>query len=141
MDEPNPTRETTTPKAWPWMVVGGLCFALGPLLLWGQMTLHRMGMPWYIPGLATVGVIALWVAGVRRPSILLRIVSLSALLLCALEWYGLAVGTRTPQYTGPIAVAKPIPRFATKLVTGESFSHRDLAHGHPSLLVFFRGRW
>lgn len=141
MDQPDRAGLTTPPRVWPWIGVGILCIVLGPLLLWGQMTWHRMGMPWYIPGLASVGVCAMLVAAYRRRSLLPRIAASLALLLCLFEWYALAIGTRTPEYVGPLALNQPFPAFATELVTGESFSQRNLGQGKPQLLIFFRGRW
>lgn len=62
-------------------------------------------------------------------------------VLCGLEWYFIAVASKSPPYAGPAVPGQKIPTFSASLPDGTPFTQASLADGNPSLLVFFRGRW
>jgi hypothetical protein len=122
---------------------GLLLFLLGPALVVLQFRLHHLGMIWYVPGLATLGVLLMILSVRQRPG-RWRTVGLGlAAVLCGLEWYVLAVETRTPAYTGPAKPEHELPVFSTTLADGKEFTNNDLKDkdGKRTVLVFFRGRW
>jgi hypothetical protein len=114
---------------------------LGPAVVMAQFKLHNLVVPWYSPALATLGASLLFVAAIRRRSVL-RIVALVLVAAFAgLQWYFLAVLMRLPEYTGPARAGEPIPAFHSTFADGRSFTEEDLHDGARHVLVFFRGRW
>ncbi len=105
-----------------------------------QISLQRLMAPWYMPILATVGVL-LVIKSMKRRRTVGRMVALVAIvLLTGAEW-GFLYELRLPLYTGPVAVGRPFPAFEARRADGTAFTHRDLAGDQNSVLVFFRGRW
>jgi hypothetical protein len=143
MDNPQPSSAvpSTPPRQLPLFLLGVLLFILGPALYVIQFRLHHLATPWYVPILATIGVLFLLISARQRRG-LMRIVGLLFLaLVCGLEWFMLVVATNTPPYSGPAQVGRPLPAFATTLADGTAFSNTDLEKGAPTVLLFFRGRW
>jgi len=101
--------------------------------------LKSFGVPWYVPGLATLGVVLMLSATWQRWSVLRVVGLLLAVLLTAGEWFFLVVLMRAPEYQGP-AVGQPVPAFAAIRADGSPFTDRDL-QGQDTILVFFRGHW
>jgi hypothetical protein len=133
----------TTPRLlrWPFLLIGVLLFLLGPVIYVFQFRAHVFTTPWYVPILATLGVLLGIVALVRRWSIICAAGVIFLTLVCGLEWFMILVATRTPTYVGPAALGRQIPAFITTLADGAEFSDKDLAKGTSTVLVFFRGRW
>jgi hypothetical protein len=105
-----------------------------------QISLRRLTAPWYMPVLATLGVI-LVVASLWERRTFWRVLTLIAVApLAAGEW-GMLYAFRLPPYRGPIALERPFPPFKTSRADGTPFSESDLAGSHKNVLVFFRGRW
>lgn len=105
-----------------------------------QVATHRLFVPWYMPAMATLGVIliaaSLWQARTRwRVAALLFV-----LLLTAGEWTFL-LATRLPQYAGPVTLGKPMPVFSTLRADGGAFTPDDLKGDQNTAIFFFRGRW
>lgn len=113
-------------------IVGVVIYAI-------QIAAKRLTVPWYLPATATVAALLLAVSLWRARSVWRVVLLLLMLLLAGAEWSFL-LATRLPPYTGPIAVGKPFPAFATTRADGRPFTERDL-RGDKSVLVFFRGRW
>ena len=105
-----------------------------------QISLQRLMMPWYLPTLATVGLVLI-VASLWERRTVWRILALVAVMLLAGAEWAFLYATRLPPYTGPIAVGRPFPSFETSRADGTPFTQRDLAGDQNSVLVFFRGRW
>jgi hypothetical protein len=105
-----------------------------------QLWLGRLMMPWYMPILATLGVVLLVTALLWKRTVWRWFVLLALTLLAVGEW-GFLYALRLPPYTGPVAVGQPFPAFKTSRADGTPFTQRDLAGDQNSALVFFRGRW
>jgi hypothetical protein len=122
------------------LVLGPMIAILGVIAYVVQVSLGRLGAPWYMPIAATLGAL-LVSASLRQRRSLGRIVLTVALVLFAGATWAFLLGTRLPAYTGPLAVGKPFPAFATLRADGTSFTQADLVGPQNSVLVFFRGRW
>ena len=126
----------------PLFLLGILFFIAGPAIYAVQTgVLHHFKTPWHLPLLATAGCFLMLMSVWQRGGVL-RIVGLVIFsVFCGIEWFGLAIAMRTPEYTGPVAVGLPLPTFAATRSDGAAFTDRDLVQGKSTLLVFFRGRW
>ncbi len=105
-----------------------------------QMSLKRLMAPWYMPALALVGVVLVVISLWERRNVWRVLALFAVVLLAGAECAGL-YAVRLPAYTGPIAVGRPFPAFATLRSDGTPFTQRDLAGDLNNVLVFFRGRW
>jgi FtsH-binding integral membrane protein len=122
------------------LLLGVGCAVLGILAYVAQIALERLMAPWYVPALAMLGVV-LVVMSLREKRTVWRVCALIAVaLLAAAEW-GMVYAARLPAYTGPIALGRPMPLFATARADGSMFTQADLPGDRNSVLVFFRGRW
>jgi hypothetical protein len=105
-----------------------------------QLSAGRLKTPWYMPVLATLGVI-LVVSSLRQRRAVWRVLALVAVcLLAGAEWLFVLAGRQEP-YNGPVAVGKPIPAFTTFRNDGRPFTQDSLTGDQKNVLVFFRGRW
>jgi hypothetical protein len=120
--------------------VGVLLFLLGPAVYAVQIGLKHLSMPWYLPLLASVGVLFMLISVWRRRGIWRISLCVLFSLLCGFEWFLMLVAFNTPAYAGPPPGAK-VPAFSTTLADGKPFTNKDLESGMPAVLVFFRGRW
>ena len=137
----NASTTTPPPRRRPLFLAGVILFVLGPVIYFVQILARQLWTPWYLPALASLGVL-LMVLSVRQRRGILRIAGLVCFVaLCGLEWYALLVATKTPAYTGPAQVGRNLPAFTAARADGRAFSNNDLASGTRSVLVFFRGRW
>jgi hypothetical protein len=127
-------------RLWLWLGIG-LCL-LGLVFNFIQIfQLKYLVTPWYLPIMATAGVLLALVSVRQRPT-LTRIVGLVLLaLLTGLEWFFLLSLSRLPEYQGPVQVDRMIPDFTTTLADGRPFTAKDLQRGIPTVLVFYRGHW
>ena len=105
-----------------------------------QIWMGQLTTPWYMPSLATLGVVCVIVALRQTRTIWHVLILVLVVLITGAEWAFL-LGTRLPAYTGPVAVGKPFPAFKTTREEGTPFTERDLSGPENSVLVFFRGRW
>src|SRR6476646_1727143 len=122
------------------LALGLALTALGLIGYAGQLALHRLTTPWYLPLTATLGVILI-IASLWQARTVWRVLALLLVgLLAGAEWTYLLT-TRLPAYTGPVAVGQPFPAFTTVRADGSPFTQRDLEGDRDSVLVFFRGRW
>jgi hypothetical protein len=96
--------------------------------------------PWYMPTLASLGVVLVSISLVERRTVCRAFALLAVVVLAGAEWAFL-YAVRLPPYTGPIAVGQPFPAFETKRADGTPFTQRDLVGDRNNVLVFFRGRW
>jgi hypothetical protein len=114
---------------------------LGPVLYMIQLQAKFLGVPWYAPALATVGVVLVLLALLRR----LTVWRVAGLVLCGLlagaQWYFLLVLSKVPVYTGPVAAGASFPPFHTSLADGSVFDQDSLRGEQHTAMVFFRGRW
>jgi hypothetical protein len=82
---------------------------LGPILYVLQLRAKLLSVPWYVPALATAGVLLILLAVLGRPTFWRA----GAILLCGLlagaEWYFLVSLSKLPSYTGPVSAGKPFP--------------------------------
>jgi uncharacterized membrane protein YhhN len=129
------------PRRRPLFLAGALLFLLGPVIYIVEFSLKHLGMPWYIPIMATVGVLFMAMSVMQRWGIFRTLGLIVFALLCAGEWFALVAGTKTPAYTGPAQAGNKLPSFATKLADGSAFTEKNLEGGQRTALVFFRGRW
>ena len=134
----------TAPKAGLpfFFLIGLLLIVAGPIINAIQMfQLHQFVTPWYMPIMATVGVLMMAASIWRRGGILRILGTMFFLLVAGLEWLFLTVLTLTPAYEGPAQVNTSLPSFTAKLANDETFSSSDLSSGKSTILLFFRGHW
>jgi len=140
--QPATAAKTAPPRRWPLFSVGVLLFFLGPAIYAVQLGLMKnLGLPWYLPTLASIGVLLMAASLWQRRGVLRSVGLVVFVLVCGLEWFGVLVGPKTPVYTGPAQIGRKLPTFATTLADGRAFTDKDLENGSPTALVFFRGRW
>ena len=113
---------------------------LGIIAYAGQISLGRLTVPWYMPVLASLGVVLVVTSLWKRPT-LWRVLALIAVALVAAGEWGLLFAFRLPRYTGPIVADAAFPGFETSRADGTRFSRSDLVGSRNNVLVFFRGRW
>ncbi len=127
-------------RSWPLFLVGVLLFVLGPIAYVVHMN-WSLVVPWYLPGLSTLGVV-LMAASVWQRRGILRSVGLALfVLLCGLQWTFFLVLTRTPPYTGPAQVGNKLPVFHATFADGTAFTNSDLDGDKRRVLLFYRGHW
>jgi hypothetical protein len=114
--------------------------ALGIIGYVVQIKMHRLSTPWYLPILATGGVVLVSLSLWQKRTVWRILGLVLAVLLAGFEWTFL-LATRLPPYSGPVAVGQAFPVFATVRADGMPFTQRDLKDGQNHVLVFFRGRW
>jgi hypothetical protein len=124
----------------PFLGLGLGLTVLGVMAYAVQLALHRLITPWYLPALATLGVLCVGVALWQRRT-LWRVLALLLVVLVAGASWTFLLAARLPAYTGPVADGRPFPAFTTTRADGTPFTQRDLAGDRASVLVFFRGRW
>jgi hypothetical protein len=119
----------------------GLALAvLGIVIFAVQISRQRLAMPWYMPAMASLGVV-LVVASLLERRTVWRVLGLLAILLLTSAEVALVYMSRLPPYTGPIAVGEPFPTFQASRSDGAPFTEPDLAGDRNNVMVFFRGRW
>ena len=96
--------------------------------------------PWYMPILASLGVVLVAVSLSERRTVW-RVFALLVVVLLAGAEFAFLYAMRLPPYTGPFAEGRPFPAFETRRSDGTPFTQRDLISDRSSVLVFFRGRW
>lgn len=126
-------------RLWFWLailapIVGMACYP-------GQLKMGQFFVPWYILGLAVLGV-ALMVVSLRQRKTAARFVAIAALtLLCAGELFFFFSFSKLSAYSGPVEVGRKLPAFSTTLADGKPFTLTSLPQGKAAVLIFFRGRW
>lgn len=139
--------ETTAAKPqsgrrWPLFWIGIALFVAGPALMFVQVGLLKyLGMPWYPPVLASLGVVCLAAWAWQKRGVWRAAVVVPFALLCGAEWFMTFVVSRTPTYAGPAQPGHELPEFTAQLADGKPFTPSVLTDGRTSVLVFNRGRW
>jgi hypothetical protein len=135
---PAPPTTKTTGRLYYWIGLG--CVVLGLAFYFTDFfAFKHFVVPWYVPILATAGVLCVLLWFLRRPG-LVRGISLALVLLAAgVEWAFVGWISRNPAYAGP-AVGEPLPPFNVSRGDGSRFSNSALL-GQTSVLVFYRGYW
>ncbi len=128
-------------RRWPLFLTGALLFLVGPVIYFFQLHAQRLAMPWYLPALATAGVLCMAASVAQRRGVLRTVGLVLFLVLCGTEWVVLGILSRTPAYVGPGQPGCKLPEFAATSADGQPFSNSDLEDGRRTVLVFFRGRW
>jgi hypothetical protein len=139
--ETAPSTVASRPGHWLLFLAGVLLFLLGPVLYVVQLRSKNLGAPWFVPILASVGAALMIVSLWRRRGVVRAILLVLFTIVCGFEWFMLAVGFRTPAYTGPAQPGRKIPAFTAMLASGEPLTDKDLEKGASTVLLFFRGRW
>src|SRR5439155_8912198 len=84
----------------------GVC-VLGLALAVAQVALLRyLATPWYSPALATLGLLLLLVAVVKRPTVVRILALLLVAALAGWLWFGMGLRSKLPAYEGPAQVGK-----------------------------------
>ena len=137
------TSSAPVPRPYP----GRLFLLLGLALPFGgivaymlQFLAHRLMAPWYVPCLAVLGLLFIAVSLWQARSAW-RVLALLLVLLLTCAECALLLAMRLPAYTGPVAVDRPFPVFATLRADGTTFTQADLQGEQDNVMVFFRGRW
>ncbi len=99
--------------------------ALGAVAYAVQISLGRLMAPWYMPALASLGVVLVVLSLIDRRTIWRTLALCAVVLLASAEW-AMMLGLRLPPYTGPIEVGRPFPAFETLRADGTPFTQRDL---------------
>ncbi len=135
---PAPPATKTTGRLYYWM--GMACVVLGLAFYFTDFfAFKHFVVPWYVPILATAGVLLVLLWFLRRPGFV-RGSSLALILLVAgLEWAFVGWISRNPAYAGP-PVGDSLPQFNISRPDGTRFSNANLP-GQTSVLVFYRGHW
>jgi hypothetical protein len=136
------TRPTNS-RARPWLffLLGVLCFLAGPAGYAAQLAQARLTAPWFVPALATLGLLWMVLSVLQRRGVFRTVGLVVFALVCGLEWFMMLVVFRTPPYEGPAQVGQKVPPFAAARADGTMFSDKDLRSARPTVLHFFRGRW
>jgi hypothetical protein len=139
--EPAPAETSHPGRHWPLFLAGILLFLIGPPLYFVEFHLRHLRVPWYVPLLASAGVVLMAASLWRRRGVVRALLLLLFAMACGLEWYMLLVAMKAPPYSGPALPGSTIPEFAARLADGTPFTEKDLAQGRSTVLLFFRGRW
>jgi hypothetical protein len=126
-------------RAYFWVGIGACLLGLG--LVFVQVGLQYLAVPWYSPILVTLGAFLLLVAVARRRTIPRIIALVLVAALAGLEWYFLVSMMKLPEYQGPAQAGRRLPAFHTALADGRPVTEANLQDGSRRVLVFFRGRW
>ena len=137
----NDTPASAPPRHWPLFLLGVLLFVIGPAIYFVQLRMQNLRMPWYVPALATVGVLCMAVSVGQRRGVLRSVGLFLFVSLCGLEWSFILSLSKTPPYAGPDQPGSKVSEFAAVFADGKTFSNKDLEDGRRTVLVFFRGRW
>jgi hypothetical protein len=121
--------------------MGILSAALGPVIYAVQFHNHNLGSPWYVPALATLGVVLIALAAGQSRSVWHHIAAGLATLFATFVWLMYWVVLAAPSYSGSVEIGRAFPNFETKLAGGRGFSQMDLQSEQDTILLFFRGRW
>jgi len=135
------TQAPRQPSRWPLFLVGILLYLSGPAILWIQIRMDHLEIPWHIPILATAGVLLMALSAWQRGGVWRPLLLIPLVVLCGLVWFHMLMSRQEPPYTGPAHAGEKMVPFTTTLADGRVFSQDDLAKGQPTVLLFFRGRW
>lgn len=135
-----PTAADPPARGWPFLLTGICFFVLGLGIYCAQLVLGVLTTPWYVPILSTVGVVLMAVSAVQRGGMARSIALGLFVVICAFQWYFVAVLTKTPVYEGP-DIGEKAPAFAAIAADGKAFTEKDLADGNRTAFVFYRGHW
>jgi len=141
MNETNRITGTSRHPGRLYLVLGVLAPLVGIGIYVGQLQAKILIAPWYVPILATLGVLLLATALVRSRSVWRWLAMLVFTLLAAGQWLMMLVLLSAPDYTGPVRVEQPFPDFTTTLADGSTFTQQSLKGDKNTIMVFFRGRW
>src|SRR5947209_11230038 len=89
-----------------------------------QVAAQRLTAPWYMPALATLGVVCVVASLWRRRTVWRVLAVLFVVVLAGFEWTVL-LHARLPEYTGPLTAGQPFPAFTTARADGTPFPPRD----------------
>ena len=135
------TQAPRQPGRWPLFLVGFLLYFSGPAILWIQVRMDYLEIPWHVPILATAGVLLMALSAWQRRGVWRPLVLIPLAVVCGLGWFRMAMQSHEPPYTGPAQAGEKMVPFTTTLADGRALSQDDLAKGQPTVLLFFRGRW
>ena len=122
------------------LLLGIVVAVLGAIGYVVQIKAERLTAPWYVPIAATIGLLLVVVSLWRRRTVWRALVLVLLVLFAGAAWAFMLM-TRLPPYTGPVAVERPFPAFATERADGTPFTQQHLKGEQTSVMVFFRGRW
>jgi hypothetical protein len=139
--ETEPPAVTSRSHHWLLFFAGIALFVLGPIWLVVQFRSKHLGAAWYVPILASAGVLLLISSVWRRRGIVRTVFLVLFAIVCGFEWFVFTIATRSPAYTGPAQPGRKVPQFAAQLADGTPFTTAELEKGTATVLVFFRGHW
>ena len=122
------------------LALGLFLTIVGIVVYTSQVLRGRLAAPWYMPLLASLGLVLVIVSLWYKRTIWRILALVLALLLTGGEWAFL-LGLPTPPYPGPVQAGESLPTFTTTRADGTSFTRRDLEGSQNNVLVSFRGRW
>jgi hypothetical protein len=137
---PKTTSPSPSRRGFLWL---GVAFAVVgiPLYFVQLMALGRTDSPWYAPVMASLGVVMVFLALLRRASLGRWLVLSLMVALMAGEWWFLLRYVRLPAYNGPVSSGQPFPKFRAMRADGSNFANTNLIGDRTTALVFFRGHW
>jgi hypothetical protein len=137
------TSSSALPRRYPgrlFLWLGLALTALGLAAYVMQLSQKNLTTPWYLPASATIGLLLVLVALFQARSVWRFLALVLVFLFAGAEWTFL-LGTRLPDYSGPVAQGEAFPDFKTVQSDGTPFTQENLVGDKDTVMVFFRGRW
>ena len=123
------------------LILGILLPFVGIAIYAFQIQAKVLRSPWYIPILATAGLLLIILALLQSRSVIRWLFAVFFTLFAAMLWVVFGVLMNVPEYTGPVKVEQPFPNFSTTFADGSAFTQDNLKGSQNTVMVFFRGRW
>src|SRR5262245_61150865 len=114
---------TTNGRSLLWLGLAVTVLAIAAYVV--QVSFARLSSPLYVPIAATIGV-ALVIAALMKQRSFWRWTALVFIVfLAGAEWF-FVIGTRLPNYSGPVAVGQSFPAFSAMTANGKPFTQHEL---------------
>jgi hypothetical protein len=123
------------------LALGILVAVAGPVIYAAQLRVKVLTAPWYVPILATVGVVLLLMALIRSRSVVRWAAVVLFTCFAAATWVFMLFLMNAPAYNGPVKAGQPFPPFTTTLADGSPFDQDSLKGDQNTVMVFYRGHW
>jgi hypothetical protein len=140
-DRNRTTVETRSHPGRLYLGLGVLLALAGVAIYYFQLGANVLITPWYMPTLATAGVVFIVLALVRSRSVWRWAAVVLCTLFAAAQWVMLLVVLAAPPYTGSVKAGQPFPEFTTTLADGSTFNQDRLKGDQNTVMVFYRGHW
>src|SRR5262245_16724076 len=123
-------------RHWLPFLTGIALFIVGPIVYAAMMQSDMLWTPWFMPILATIGVLLMVLSLWRKFGVVRGIGLLVFLVACAGEWFFFLYMIPTPQYAGAAQRNAMVPAFEATLADGSTFTNKDVAKGRSTVMLF-----